>query len=134
MTLGVLLAYKERKIYSQPIPSKIVFEFLTFLQRIQGDIYRPIHPSSGSFNYFIIWIGASTQWSHIYLSSTRNVAFARLVVQIIVLRVQFLDYLIKSLRLVNKFTSKKFDYYCTSTGIDIEHLILHVHAQNRLVE
>ena len=56
--------------------------------------------------------------------------------QIIRLRVHFPDHPIKSIRLDNagKFTSKTFDEYCRSVGIDIEHPVPHVHAQNGLAE
>ncbi|BBH02520.1 Disease resistance protein CC-NBS-LRR class family [Prunus dulcis] len=52
-----------------------------------------------------------------------NMAFARLLAQIIKLRAQFPDYPIKSIRLDNagEFTYQTFDDYCMSLGIDIEH-------------
>ena len=59
--------------------TKIAFESLAFLERIQGDIYEPIHPLSGPFHYFMVLIDASTRWSHVCLLSTRNVAFSRLL-------------------------------------------------------
>ena len=33
-----------------------------------------------------------------------------------------------------KFTSKRFDEYCTSLRIEVEHLVPHVHTQNGLAE
>ena len=33
-----------------------------------------------------------------------------------------------------EFTSKTFDDYCMSIGIDVEHLVPHVHTQNGLAE
>ena len=33
-----------------------------------------------------------------------------------------------------EFTSKSFDEYCASLGIEVEHLVPHVHTQNGLVE
>ena len=61
----------------------------------------------------MVLVDASTQWSQICLLSTRNVAFARLLAQIIKLREQFPDYPIKSIRLdnVGEFTSQTFDDY-----------------------
>jgi hypothetical protein len=33
-----------------------------------------------------------------------------------------------------EFTSKNFDAYCASLGIDVEHLVSHVHTKNGLAE
>jgi len=59
----------------------------------------------------MVLVDASTRCSYVYLLSTRNVAFAKLLPQIIKLRDHHLDYLIKSIRLdnVDEFTSKTFD-------------------------
>ena len=84
----------------------------------------------------MVLIDASTRWSHVCLLSTRNVAFAKLLTQMIRLRAQFLDYPIKKIHLDNasEFTSKAFDDYCMSIGINIEHLVAHTHSQNGLAE
>ena len=66
--------------------TKIAFESYVFLERIQGDICGPIHPPSGPFHYFMVLIDASTRWSHVCILSTQNVAFAKLLAQIIRLR------------------------------------------------
>lgn len=71
------------KLIVRPSPVKLQTESPSFLERIQGDICGPIHPSSGPFRYFMVLIDASTRWSHVYLHSTRNVAFAKLLAQII---------------------------------------------------
>jgi hypothetical protein len=94
------------KLIVRPSPTKIGHESIAFLERIQGDICGPIHPPSGPFRYFMVLIDASTRWSHVSLLSTCNVAFVRLLAQIIKLRAQFLDNLIKTIRLDNagKFT------------------------------
>ena len=84
----------------------------------------------------MVLIDASTRWSHVSLLSTRNVAFAKLLAQIIRLRAQFPDYTIKKIRLDNagEFTSQTFNDYCMSIGLDIEHPVAHVHTQNGLAE
>ena len=79
-------AFSQGKLIIRPYFTKIASEFLAFLERIQGDIYEPIHPPSGPFRYFMVLIYASTRSSHVCLLSTRNVAFARLLAQIIRLR------------------------------------------------
>ena len=81
-------------------------------------------------------IDASSQWSHVFLLSNHNVAFARLLAQIIRLQAHFLDYPIKKIHLdnVGKFISTSFDDYCMSVGIEVEHPIAHVHTQNGLAE
>ncbi|CAL2237733.1 unnamed protein product [Prunus armeniaca] len=124
------------KLVIKPSPLKIASESLTFLQRIQGDICGPIHPPCGPFRYFMVLIDASSRWSHVCLLSTRSIAFAKLLAQIIKLRAQFPDYPIKTIRLDNagEFTSQAFDDYCMSIGISVEHLVVHVHTQNGLAE
>ena len=84
----------------------------------------------------MVLVDASTRWSHVCLLSTRNAAFAKLLAQIIKLRAHHPDYPIKSIRLDNagEFTSQTFDDYCMSVGIDVEHLVPHVHTQNGLAE
>ena len=84
----------------------------------------------------MVLIDASSRWSHVCLLSTRNVAFARFLSQIIRLRAQFFDYTIKKVRLDNagEFTSQAFNNYCMSIGIAVEHPVAHVHKQNGLTE
>ncbi|GJY14066.1 retrovirus-related pol polyprotein from transposon TNT 1-94, partial [Tanacetum coccineum] len=67
---------------------------------------------------------------------SRNVAFARLLAQIIQLRAHFPDYQIKKIRLdnVGEFTSQSFNDFCMSIGITIEHPVAHMHTQNGLAE
>ncbi|RYE23962.1 MAG: hypothetical protein EOP45_06335 [Sphingobacteriaceae bacterium] len=124
------------KLIIRPSPGKVETESPTFLERIQGDICGPIHPPSGPFRYFMVLIDASSKWSHVCLLSTRNMAFAKLLAQIIKLRAQFPDHTIKKIRLDNagEFTSQTFDDYCMSVGIDVEHHVAHVHTQNGLAE
>ncbi|KAL0293473.1 UNVERIFIED_CONTAM: Copia protein [Sesamum radiatum] len=124
------------KLITKPSMKKVNLESLMFLERIQGDICGPITPSCGPFKYFMVLIDASTRWSHVSLLSTRNVAFARLLAQIIKLRAHFPDYPIKRIRLDNagEFTSKSFNDYCQSIGIVVEHPVAHVHTQNGLAE
>ena len=84
----------------------------------------------------MVLVDASCRWSHVCLLSTRNVAFARLLAQIIKLRAHFLEHSIKSIRMDNagEFTSKSFDAYCASLGIEVEHPVPHVHTHNGLAE
>ena len=116
--------------------NKIMSESPVFLERIHGDICGPNHPPCGPFRYFMVLIDVSTRWSHVCLLSTRNVAFARLLAQMIKLRAQFHDYPIKTIRLDNagEFTSQTLNAYCMSIGINIEHHVAHVHTQNGLAE
>ena len=124
------------KLITKPSHSKIVVECSSFLEIIQGDICGPIHPHYGPFKYFMVLIDASTKWSHVCLLSTRNVAFSKLLAQIIRLRAQFPNYPIRKKNLDNasKFTSQAFDDYCMSIGIDVEHPVAHTHTQNGLAE
>ncbi|KAK9946455.1 hypothetical protein M0R45_011920 [Rubus argutus] len=114
-------------------PTKLVSKFL---ERIQGDICGPIQPACGPFKYFMVLVDASTRWSQVCLLSTRNAAFPKLLAQIIKLRAHHSDYPIKSIRLDNaaEFTSKTFDDYCMTLGIEVEHPVAYVHTQNGLAE
>ena len=129
-------AYSQGKLIIKPSITKIGIESPKFLERIQGDICGPIHPSCGPFKYFMVLVDASTRWSHVCLLSSRNMAFAILLAQIIRLRAQFSDYNIGTIRLDNagEFTSKAFNEFCASIGIRVEHPVAHVHTQNGLAE
>ena len=76
-------ACSKGKLIIRPPFTKATFESLAILDRNQGDICGPIHPPSGSFRYFMVLIYASTRWSHVCLLYNINVAFARLLAQII---------------------------------------------------
>ena len=121
---------------THPSPTKIGNESLNILERIHGHICGPIHLPCESFSYFIILIDASTTWSHVCLLSTRNQAFVRLLAQLIRIRAHFTDYPVKKIHLDNasEFSSQGFNEYCISIGIDIKHLVGHVHTQNGLAE
>ena len=68
-----------------------------------------------------------------FLLSTHNQVFAKLLVH---LRDHFPDYPIKKICFdnTNEITSHAFHEYCISIRIEIEHPVVHVHTQNRLVE
>ena len=84
----------------------------------------------------MILIDDFTRWSHVCLISTCNVAFARLLAQMIILQTQFPNYPIKTICLDNagEFTSQTFIDYYMLVGINIEHPVAHTHTQNDLVE
>ena len=84
----------------------------------------------------MVLIDASTRLSLVCLLFIRNVSFARLLAQMTKLRAQFPNYPIKTIRLDNagEFTSQTLNDYCMSIGINIEHLVAHIHTQNGLVE
>ena len=71
------------KLITRPSPMKVNIESPQFLERIHWDICGPIHPSSGSFRYFMVLIDASSRWSHVCLLSSRNLVFAKLMAQMI---------------------------------------------------
>ena len=84
----------------------------------------------------MVLIDAFSRWSHVCLLSSRNLAFARLLAQIIRLKEQFPENPIKAIRLDNagEFTSQAFDAYCMANGISVEHSVAYVHTQNGLAE
>ena len=103
-----------RKLGPRPFYAKDSKVLLSFLQRIQRDIYRLIQPPSGSFKYFMVLVDALTRWSHVAMLSSRNVTFAKLLAQRIHHQTHYPDHCIKSIMLDNdrEFTSKFFDDYC----------------------
>ena len=119
------------KMITRLSPIKVEIESPSFLERIQEDICGSIIPSCGPFRYFMVLIDASTRWSHVCLLSSRNVAFARLLAQIIRLRAHFLDYTIKKTCPYNtkEFPYQSFNDYCMSIGIIVEHSVAHVHTK-----
>ena len=107
-----------------------------FLECIQGDICGLIHQPCKPYRYFIVLIDALTRWSHVSLLWSHYLAFERLLAQLIRLWAHILDYLIKKICLNNasEYTSQTFNDYCMSFGINVEHPIAHVHAQNNLIK
>ena len=77
------VACSQGKLLIRPSFSKVTFESPVFLERIHEDICGPIHPPYGPFRYFMVLIDASIGWSHVCLLSTRYVAFARFLTQMI---------------------------------------------------
>ena len=90
-------ACSQGKLIVRPSFTKFISKSPVFLEIIHGDICGPIHPPCVPFRYFVILIDVSTRWSYVCLLSTRNVAFATLLAQIIRLRAQFSDYSIKTI-------------------------------------
>ena len=86
------LACTQGKFITRPSSLKVDSDTPQFLERIQGDICGPINPTSGPFRYFMVLVDASTRWYHVFLLSTRNLAYARLLAQIIKLRAHFPDH------------------------------------------
>ena len=104
------LACTRGKFITRPSSLKVDFDTPQFVERIQGDICGPIDPTSGPFRYFMVLVDASTCWSHVFLLSTRNLAYAHLLAQIIKLRAHFPDHPIKTIPLDNtsEFSSTFF--------------------------
>jgi IS30 family transposase len=78
----------------------------------------------------MVLIDASTRWSHVFLLSTRNHAFAKIMSQIIRLKANHPEHRIKSFRLDNtaEFSSHAFNDYCMALGIEVQHSIPYVHT------
>ena len=108
--------YTFTKVDNKTTTRKIRNESISFSEWIQGDICGPIHPPCGSFIYFMVLIDASTTWSHIFLLSTCNQVFAKLLVQ---LRAHFPNFLIKKICFDNigEIKSHAFHGDCISIGI-----------------
>jgi len=72
----------------------------------------------------------------VYLLSTRNHAFAKIIAQIIKLQANYPEHRIQSIRMNNaaEFTSRAFNDYCMALGIQVQHSVPYVHTQNGLAE
>ena len=79
----------------------------------------------------MLLIDASTRWSHACILSTRNVAFARMLAQLIKLQSLFPGLPIKKILLDNasEFIFQVYNDYNMSDGIDVEHFIAHTHTK-----
>jgi hypothetical protein len=124
-----------KKLILRPLPQKIHIEPLKFFKRIHDDICGLIQPSCGPFMYFMVLIHTSTRWSHVGLLSTRNHAFAKIMVQVIRQTI-FPKHQIQSIRLKNivEFSSRAFNDYCTTQRIQVQYSVPYVHTQNGLDE
>ncbi|KAL3683038.1 hypothetical protein R1sor_001060 [Riccia sorocarpa] len=124
------------KLIRHPFEYKEPLQSPRFLERLHGDICGPIEPPSGPFRYYMVLVDASSRHSQVTLLSTRNLAFSRLLAQLIRLRVQFPESPVKFLRMDNarEFRSRSFDDYCLSVGIHSEEPVPYEHEQNGLAE
>jgi hypothetical protein len=84
----------------------------------------------------MVLIDTSMRWSHVCLMSMRNHAFAKFMMQVIRLKVNYPKYRLQSVRLDNavKFSSRAFNNCCMAQGIEVQYLVSYVHTQNSLVE
>jgi hypothetical protein len=84
----------------------------------------------------MVLIDVSTRWSHVSLLSTRNHAFAKIMVQLIMLKAHYSEHRIQSIRMDNatEFSSCAFNDYCMTLGIQVQHFVPYVHTQNDLAE
>jgi hypothetical protein len=76
------------------------------------------------------------QWSHVCLLLTCNHAFAKFITQVIILKANFPEHRLQSVRFDNatEFSSRAFNDYCMAQGIEVQHSVLYVHTQNDLTE
>jgi transposase InsO family protein len=83
----------------------------------------------------MVLIDASTRWPHMCLLSTCNHVFAKFMMQVIRLKVNYPEYR-KNIYMDNatEFLSRAFNDYCMTQGIEVQHSIPYVHTQNGLVE
>lgn len=132
----VCLACSQGKLSLRPASSKTDYRIPQFLERIHADVCGPVDPPSGPFRFFLAIIDASSKWTQVSLLSTRNLVFARLLAHILKLKTQFLEYPIKTIRVDNagEFTSKTFDDFCMTIGVDVEYPVPYVHFQNGMAE
>jgi hypothetical protein len=84
----------------------------------------------------MVLIDASTRWSHVCLLSTRNHAFAKIMMQVIRLKASYPEHQIQKIRLDNaaEFASRAFNDYSMAQGIHVKHSVPYVHTQNGLAE
>lgn len=130
------LACSRGKLILRPAKEIKDKELKPFLNRIQVDICGPISPPSGPFRYFMVMIDSTSRWSEVNLLSTRNHAFAKMLIQLIRMQVRFPDNSVRDIRVdgAGEFTSITFRNYCTAQGITLEVALPEVHFQNGLAE
>jgi hypothetical protein len=82
----------------------------------------------------MVFIDASTRRSHLCLLSTHNHAFAKFMTQVIRLKANYLEYMIKNICMNNaaKFLSRAFNDYRMTQAIELQHSVPYVHTQNGL--
>jgi hypothetical protein len=80
----------------------------------------------------MVLIDASIRWPHVCLISTCNHAFAKFMMQVIRLKMNYPEYKIKSIHMDNaaEFSSRVFNDYCMAQGIEVQHYVPYVHIQN----
>lgn len=85
----------------RPSHLNIQDEPLQFLELIQGDIC--VHPTIvwTILGIFMVFIDASTRWSHVCLMSTRNHAFTTIMREVIKLHAHYHESRILSIRMDN---------------------------------
>jgi hypothetical protein len=82
----------------------------------------------------MVFIDASIRRSHLCLLSTHNHAFAKFMTQVIRLKANYLEYMIKNICMNNaaKFLSRAFNDYRMAQVIELQHSVPYVHTQNGL--
>jgi hypothetical protein len=77
----------------------------------------------------------NTDMSHVCLLSTRNHAFAKFMMQVITLKVNYPKYSIRSICMDNatEFHLEPYNY-CMAQRIEVQHSVPYVHTQNGLEE
>jgi hypothetical protein len=78
----------------------------------------------------MILVDTSTRWSHVCLLSIRNHAFAKFMTQVIRLKVNYPEYIIKSIRMdiAAKFLSRPFNDYCMAQEIEVQYSVPYVNT------
>jgi hypothetical protein len=124
------------KLILWPSLLKIHAEPLKFFERIQEDICNPIQQLYDHFRYFMILIYTSIRWSHVCLLSICNHTFAKFIMQLIRLKMNYPEYRIKNICMDNaaEFSSQACNDYCMTQEIEIQYFVLYVHTQNSLIE
>ena len=113
---------------------RILKYFSPSYRESKGDICRPIQPTSGSFKCFMVLVDASTCWSHVALWLSLDVAYAKLLAQIIRLPAHYPYHPINSIRLDIAIRVYIEVFLWLLHGIDIRHLVLYVYTQNGLTD
>ena len=105
-----------------------------FLQRIQGGYLWPNTPTKWSISIFYSISGSILQMIPRLTIINAHRLIYTFTCAVIKLQTHFSEYNIKSIRMDNakEFTSKSFNEYCASLGIEVEPLVPHVHTQNGL--
>ena len=134
--VGECAPCSQGKLILQPSWWKLPTELIPKLQRLQGDICGPISPISGPFRYYLVLVDASSTQSELFLLSTCNLIFPKILAILLRFCTHYPNQPVRSLQINNakEFRSHHFEDFCVASGITLTYSVPYEHSQNGLAE